>query len=155
MLLFASYWYAAALLLAPPSSNFPFSKLKYPPNILVIRLSALGDIAMTVPVVRQLAMQYPEVNITMLSKPFVKPLFQDMPHNVHFMAADFNGEHKGISGLNKLFRRLHAKHFTHVADLHDVLRTKYLRLRFNINKYHVAHIDKHRRQRRQILKHNS
>ena len=155
MLLFASYWYAAALLLAPPSSNFPFSKLKYPPNILVIRLSALGDIAMTVPVVRQLAMQYPEVNITMLSKPFVKPLFQDMPHNVHFMAADFNGEHKGISGLNKLFRRLHAKHFTHVADLHDVLRTKYLRLRFNINKYHVAHIDKHRKQRRQILKHNS
>lgn len=128
--------------------------MKYPPHILVIRLSALGDIAMTVPVIKALAKQYPHVQITMLSRPFVKPLFNEMPANVHFMAVDIKGEHKGISGLNELFRRLHAKHFTAVADLHDVLRTKYLRARFIINRYPIQHIDKHRKQRKQLLRHN-
>lgn len=126
--------------------------MTYPPHILIIRLSALGDVAMTVPVVRQLAAQYPQLKITILSRPFARALYAGMPANVHFMEADLKGKHKGVKGLNELFRRLHAKHFTAVADLHDVLRTKYLRLRFHINRYPIAHIDKHRQQRRQLVR---
>ena len=38
-------------------------------HILIMRFSAMGDVAMTVPVVYSLARQYPDVRITMLSKP--------------------------------------------------------------------------------------
>ena len=36
-------------------------------HILVIRLSAIGDVAMTVPVIKALATQYPNINITILT----------------------------------------------------------------------------------------
>ena len=42
-------------------------------HILVIRFSAMGDVAMTVPVVYSLAKQYPHVRITVLSRPFASP----------------------------------------------------------------------------------
>lgn len=121
-------------------------------HILVIRFSALGDIAMTVPVVYAVAMQYPDVRITMLSRPYARPLFEDLAPNVSFMAADVKGEYHGVRGLNSLYRRLVAKQFTHVADLHNVLRTEYLRLRFNMGRQRVEHIDKHRSLRRHLLK---
>lgn len=121
-------------------------------HILVIRLSAIGDVAMTVPVIKALATQYPNINITILTQPFLKPLFKQLPQNVHFMEADIKNKHKNIQGLNQLFRRIHAKHFTHIADLHDVLRTKYLRARLHINNYKIAHINKHRKQRKLLTR---
>lgn len=41
-------------------------------HILVIRFSAMGDVAMTVPVIQSLAKQYPKVRITVLSRPFAR-----------------------------------------------------------------------------------
>ncbi len=100
-------------------------------HILVIRFSAMGDVAMTVPVVYSLAKQYPHVRITVLSRPFAGPFFTDLAPNIGFMEADIKGEYKGIKGLNALYRRLVAKQFTAIADLHSVLRSDYLRMRFN------------------------
>ena len=51
----------------------------------------------------------------------------------------------------KVYRRLQAKHFTHVADMHGVLRSHYLRLRFMLSNYKVEHIDKHRKEKRALL----
>lgn len=124
-------------------------------HILIIRFSAIGDVAMTVPVVYSLATQYPEVRITMLSRPFAKPLFENLAPNVGFMEADIKGEYHGIKGLNALYRRLIAKNFTAIADLHNVLRSDYLRLRFNLDQYKVAHINKHRSDRRKLIQQNS
>ena len=117
-------------------------------HILVIRFSALGDVAMVVPVVWSLAHQYPDVRITVLSRGFARPFFEDLAPNVGFMEADLKREYHGIKGLNALYRRLAAKQFSAVADLHNVLRSSFLRMRFNLNRYHVAHIDKHRKGRR-------
>ena len=105
-------------------------------HILIIRLSALGDVVMTVPVVYSLAKQYPDVRITVLSKPFAKTLFQDLAPNISFMSADVKGEYHGVKGLNALYRRLTAKHFTAIADLHDTLRSKYLRRLKLVNRHH-------------------
>lgn len=110
----------------------------------------MGDVAMTVPVVDSLARQYPDVRITVLSQKFARPFFEHMPHNVGFMEADLKGEYHGVKGLNALYRRLTAKNFTAIADLHSVLRSKYLRMRFNIGRFNVAHIDKHRDLRRAL-----
>ena len=121
-------------------------------HILVIRFSALGDVAMAVPVVWALATQYPDVRITVLSRAFARPLFADLAPNVNFMEADLKHEYRGMRGLNALYRRLVAKQFTKIADLHDVLRSEYLRMRFNVGRYRVEHIHKHRKQRRQLTK---
>ena len=105
---------------------------------------------MTVPVVYSLATQYPAVRITVLSRPFARPFFENLAPNVGFMEADIKNEYHGIKGLNALYRRLSAKHFTAIADLHSVLRSSYLRMRFNLDNFKVAHIDKHRKGKRQL-----
>ncbi len=120
-------------------------------HILVIRFSALGDVAMVVPVVWALANQYPDIRITVLSKGFARTLFEDLAPNVNFMEADLNKEYHGVRGLNALYRRLVAKQFTKVADLHNVLRSDYLRMRFNLGRYRVEHIKKHRKQRKGLI----
>ncbi len=124
-------------------------------HLLVIRFSALGDVAMTVPVVASLAKQYPDIRISVLSRPFARPLFQNLAPNVDFMEADLKNEYKGIRGLNTLFRRLVAKHPTAIADLHDVLRTQFLRLRFATAFYPTAHIHKHRQGKRLLCAKNN
>ncbi len=119
-------------------------------HILVIRFSAMGDVAMTVPVVLSVARKYPDVRITVLSRAFARTLFEGLAPSVGFMEADLKHEYHGIKGLNALYRRLAAKQFTAIADLHNVLRSEYLRLRFHMGHYRIAHIDKHRKGRRQL-----
>ena len=123
-------------------------------HILVIRFSALGDVAMTVPIVWAVAQKYPEVRITVLSRGFARTFYEDLAPNINFMEADLKGEYHGVKGLNALYRRLVAKQFTHVADLHSVLRSDYLRIRFNLGHFKVAHIDKHRKMRRKLVNNN-
>jgi ADP-heptose:LPS heptosyltransferase len=120
-------------------------------HILVIRFSAMGDVAMTVPVIYSVAKAYPDVHITMLSRPFARPFFENLAPNVSFMAADVKKEYHGLRGLNRLYRRLVAKQPTAVADLHSVLRSDYLRMRFNLGGYNVEHINKHRKDRRRLV----
>ena len=113
-------------------------------HILIMRFFTPDEVAMLVPVVRSLAQQYPDLRVTVLSQPSAIPLFEDMAHNVGFMAADLNGEYHGVKGLNALYRRLVAKNFTAIADMHNFLRSSYLRMRFNLSSYRVEHIDNHR-----------
>lgn len=113
-------------------------------HLLIIRFSTLADVAKAVPVVRALARQYPQLRITMLSQPEARPLFEQIAPNVGFMAADLKGEYHSWKRANALYRRLVAKNFTAVADFHNVLRSNYLRLRFNLGRFRVEHLDRHR-----------
>lgn len=120
-------------------------------HLLIIRFSALGDVAMMVPIVYSLATQYPDLRITVLSRPYARTLFYDLAPNVNFMEADLKHEYHGVKGLNALYRRLAAKQFTKIADMHNVLRSEYLRMRFNLGHYRVEHINKHRNERRALV----
>lgn len=121
-------------------------------RILIIRFSALGDVAMTIPVVYSLAAQYPQHEITVLSRGVLQPLFQGLPSNVHFISADLTGKHKGFWGLNILYSELKKLHFDYVADFHNVLRTKYIRLRFRMSGVPVAFIDKGRKGKKKLVR---
>lgn len=99
-------------------------------KILVIRFSAIGDVAMTIPVVASFAAQYPDEEIYFLSHKRLATLFEGLPNNIHFIGADLKGEHATFGGLRQLFKSLKSHHFSKVIDLHDVLRSKYLRFRF-------------------------
>ena len=121
-------------------------------KLLVIRFSALGDIAMSVPVIHDLAMQYPDLDITMLSREVAKPLFERMPENVHFLAADLSGRHKGLLGLCRLWRDAHLSDFDYIADFHGVLRTWWLRTEGCLRHKKIAKIDKGRKGKRALTR---
>ena len=121
-------------------------------KLLVIRFSALGDIAMSVPIVHDLAMQYPDLEITMLSRGMARPLFERMPKNVHFIAADLNGRHNGLFGLCRLWHDAHLNDFDYIADFHDVLRTWWLRTEGCLRRKKVAKINKGRKGKRALTR---
>jgi len=120
-------------------------------HILIIRLSALGDVAMTVPVIRAFIKQNPSVKITVLSKPFLKPLFSDL-ENVTFYAADVKEKHKGFTGIYKLFKELKKQNFTAIADLHNVLRSIILRTFFKLSSIKTAYINKGRAEKKALTR---
>lgn len=119
--------------------------------MLIFRFSALGDILMSVPVVDALARQYPETNFVFVSRPFVNSVMQYLPSNVSFVGVDLP-KYQGIRGLSRLFHELEKLNPTHIADLHDVLRTKFLRGRFAMKGLPVAYIHKDRLQRRKFIR---
>lgn len=116
-------------------------------KILIIRFSALGDVAMTIPVIYSFAERYPQHNITILSEAGLKPMFDTAPENVRFWGADLKDKHDGISGLRKLYKELKEVHFDYVADFHSVIRSYYLRLLFKFDGITTAYIDKGRSEK--------
>ncbi|MEG1684484.1 MAG: glycosyltransferase family 9 protein [Bacteroides sp.] len=120
-------------------------------KILVIRFSALGDVAMTIPVIYSFAVQYPQHQVSVLSREAFRPLFSGLPENVSFVSADFKGEHRGIKGLFRLSQQLKAMKFDAIADLHDVLRSQFIRLCFRFQGLTIAHILKGREGKKQLI----
>ncbi|CDF81205.1 lipopolysaccharide core biosynthesis glycosyltra nsferase (GT9) [Formosa agariphila KMM 3901] len=89
----------------------------------------MGDVAMSVPVLRALTSQYPNLKVTVLTRPFFEPFFRDLDA-VSIVPADLNGVHKGVFGLYKLSKSLKKQNIDAVADIHNVLRSKILKAFF-------------------------
>jgi len=117
-------------------------------HILIIRLSAMGDIAMTMPVVYAFAKAYPEITITFLTKPFFAPIVETMS-NLRVVNAEVKSKHKGIWGLWKLSRELKKSNIDGVIDLHNVLRSKVIRLFLRVPS---ASINKGRAEKKAITR---
>ncbi len=120
-------------------------------HLLVIRFSALGDVAMTVPVIKALTEQYPEIQVTILTRPFFKPLFDGID-NTTVYEADVNDRYKGVIGLWRLYSDLKGRGYDAVADLHNVLRTKILKRYFSLTKIPFIQIDKGRGEKKALTR---
>lgn len=120
-----------------------------PKHILVIRLSAMGDVAMIVPVLRALQKQYPGIQLTVLTRKFFAPFFRDLK-NVTIYEADVKGKHKGVHGLYKLSKELKLLNIDAVADLHNVLRSNILKLFFVGTPF--VQINKGRQEKKELVK---
>ena len=116
-----------------------------------MRLSAMGDVAMTVPVLRAFVQQYPDLKITFISRPFFEPIFDDIP-NISFFAFDEKRRHKGFFGLLTLFKDLEKLHIDAFADLHNVLRSKIVRNLFALSGKKVAFVNKGRAEREALTR---
>jgi ADP-heptose:LPS heptosyltransferase len=116
-----------------------------------MRLSAMGDVAMTVPVLRAFVQQNPEIKITVISRPFFKPFFEGIP-NLSFFAFDEKNRHKGFFGLLRLFQDLKALHIDAFADLHNVLRSKVVRTLFALSGKKTAFVDKARAEKEALTR---
>ena len=109
----------------------------------------MGDVAMTVPVLRALVLQHPELKITVVSRPFFQPFFDGIP-NVSFFGVDLKERHKGFLGLLRLFSDLKKLKIDAVADLHNVLRSKVIRTLFALSGKKVAATDKGRTEKKAL-----
>jgi ADP-heptose:LPS heptosyltransferase len=114
-----------------------------------MRLSAMGDVAMTVPVLRAFVKQYPEVKLTVISRPFFKPFFEGIP-NLDFFAFDEKQRHKGFLGLLRLFQDVKKLKTDAFADLHNVLRSKVVSLLFALSGKKRATVDKGRQGKKEL-----
>lgn len=115
-------------------------------NILVFRLSALGDVAMTIPVIYSVARQHPDVRLTVVTRPFFRRLFLNPPPNVDFI--DFTA--RNVTELMAFIRDLKTVEYSAVADLHDVIRTRVIRMMLRLKRIPVATVNKDRRSRKRL-----
>jgi len=125
--------------------------LNAPQHVLAYRFSALGDVAMTVPVLACVTEQNPGLRVSMVSRPFFAPLFKEWAQ-VDFVPADVDNTYKGLAGLNRLYDELRRREPQAVADLHNVLRTRYLDFRFRLAGLPVEILDKGRREKRRLIR---
>jgi len=121
-------------------------------RLLVIRNSAMGDVALTAPVLRALNEQYPDIEIILLTRPAYWAFFTSF-EGIQLYLADFKVRHKGLKGIYVLFRDLQKQgDIDYVIDLHDVLRSKILRILFRLEGIPSEKIDKGRKEKRKIIR---
>lgn len=121
-------------------------------KILVYRFSALGDVVMLLPVLKGLLDADKELEIYLLTRPFLFPVFRGT-ERLHLVNADLKGKHKGLRGLYRLYRQLKSEiNPDEVFDLHQVLRTHVLNLYFRLGGYRVFHFNKGRDEKKQAVK---
>ena len=84
-------------------------------HVLVIRLSALGDVAIVQPVLRAWAAANPDVRFTVAAPPLLEPLFAGTD-NIDFLGVDKKQSAAGI------YRQLRSVGADAVADLHQINR---------------------------------
>lgn len=116
-----------------------------------MRLSAMGDVAMTVPVLRAFVKQYPTVKVTVISRPFFKPFFEGIP-NLEFFAFDEKEKHKGFLGLLRLYSDVKKLKIDAFADLHNVLRSKVVGLLFALSGKKRAIVNKGREGKKELTR---
>ncbi len=99
-----------------------------PKNLLVARFSALGDVAMTIPVVYSACRCNPDTRFIFITKPVQESLFINPPENLVVIGVDVKNEYKTPRDLWRLFKELRAQYSIDAfADLHGVLRSFFLR----------------------------
>ena len=121
---------------------------------LILRFSSLGDVVMTVPIIRALGTKYPENKFIFVTRPKFKPFFSEF-NNVEIYELDLKKRHKGFFGLFRLFLDLKKLKPKRIADLHSVLRTQLLSFLFRIFFVKVSVIDKKRKERKALTRKNN
>ncbi|MFK8281876.1 glycosyltransferase family 9 protein [Capnocytophaga cynodegmi] len=120
-------------------------------HIAVFRTSAMGDVAISVPILTAFAEQYPDVKITLVTKPMFAPMFSHIP-NCEILKIDLKGRHKGILGLYQLFKELKKLEVEAVADIHNVLRTNIIKIFFKFSRIPFIQIDKGRKEKKDLTR---
>jgi ADP-heptose:LPS heptosyltransferase len=120
-------------------------------RLLVIRTSAMGDVALTTPVLRAVRKEYPEVELLLLTRPAFRPFFTSL-EGLTLIFADLKNRHKGFNGLVQLYKDISRQaKIDKVIDLHDVLRSKILRILFRLSGVPGYVINKGRSEKRSVI----
>lgn len=119
---------------------------------MVSRFSALGDIALTIPSLYEACRANPGYRFYMLTRKHPSGMFVNPPDNLTVVTVDLDN-YKGVRGMWKLADSLVRRYGISVyVDLHDVARTKMLRLFMRLRGVKVRHIDKGRGEKRALTR---
>jgi len=125
-------------------------------NVLVMRLSVLGNVAMTIPVLYPVCKANPDTRFIMLTKKWPATMFHDRPANLKVVDFDVNENHSGMLGLLKLAANLHKLYdIDAVADLHNVMGTWIMDAYLRARGAQVARLDREKSKRKALVSHRS
>lgn len=121
-------------------------------QLLLLRFSAMGDVALLAPVVQAFMLRYPDRGITLVTRQKFAVFFEQFP-NVRIVGADFDGRHKGFGGLVRLFSELRQLGpFEVVLDAHQNLRSAVLKSLFRLVGVPSVTIDKGRSEKKKLTR---
>lgn len=107
---------------------------------------------MTVPPLYDACSAHPDTLVVMLTRDFMEPLFLERPDNLIVIGVDLK-RYKGPQGMWRLMKEMRSRYgVTHYVDLHDVLRTKMLRLFGRILGVKTVKFDKGRREKHRLTR---
>ena len=121
-----------------------------PCHLLVMRTSAMGDVAMLPHALRALTAAYPDLRVTVATQAMFRPFFAGL--DVGFLDVDVKGAHHFLAGMWRLAAQARRLGVDAVADVHDVLRSKAFRLAMRLHGVPAAHIDKGRAGKRAFIR---
>ncbi len=111
-----------------------------PKHLMIFRFSAMGDVAMMVPVLRCLYAQNQNIQVTLVTRKRFAPIFKEF-NQLQIITTDFIGKHKGLKGLYRLYKELKQIKPRCIADIHNNLSSRILRLFFKLSFTRVKAID--------------
>ena len=87
-------------------------------HILIVRLSAMGDVAMLPHALRAFQEVYGSVKVTVVTKELFKPFFKDL--NVDFFIPQSEELDGGVRGILRMVNRASLLRVDAIVDVHDV-----------------------------------
>jgi predicted lipopolysaccharide heptosyltransferase III len=95
-------------------------------TILLIRLRLIGDVVFTTPFIRAIRRRYPAAELVYLVEDAAAPVILDNPHVSSVMTAPHSRGWQRVRDDFRLARRLRARRFDLVVDLHGGPRSAWL-----------------------------
>lgn len=112
----------------------------------------MGDVALLAPVLHAFAQRYPDLEITLITRPKFAVFFRQFS-NVRVVSADFGGRYNGIKGLLQLFNELRQlATFDVLIDAHQNLRSNVLKSLFRLIGVPSVTIDKGRAEKKALTR---
>lgn len=95
------------------------------PNILIVRLDRIGDVALSFPAVAAVRSKFPNARITWLVRPAARELAERCPDSDEVIEYDYasGGRHRGIPGALALVKQLRRRRFDMAFALHATVRS--------------------------------
>ncbi|MEN8928829.1 MAG: glycosyltransferase family 9 protein [Flavobacteriales bacterium] len=123
-------------------------------HILVIRFSAMGDVALTIPALLSVVDSYPEIHITLITRPFFAS-FIPKHERINAIGIELD-QYKGLLGLRRLTKGLLNNHnIDEVIDLHNVLRSRIITSFFKLKGKKITTLNKNRAAKKKVISHQS
>jgi lipopolysaccharide heptosyltransferase II len=88
-------------------------------NILVIKMSAIGDVILAVPSLKAIRAGFPDANIKVLIGAQAREVLEHCPYINEKIVCDFKGVHRSVRGLWRLAKELQRQCFDIVIDLQN------------------------------------
>lgn len=120
-------------------------------NVIIMRFSALGDVAMTIPAVYSVCQSYPDFHFHYYTSPAFIPMFLDTPDNLTLHPAQVKGT--SVLDILRLAISMSSLRPVGIVDLHNVPRTWIVDLWFLLRFKKVGIVRKRRIFRKYYMRH--